>query len=563
MTRNIKAIHILIIVILGFSIYANSLDGKFIGDDSTLIEHNEYLRNWKHIPKFFHENISAGAGLENFPFYRPVLMLTFLFDYSLWKLDVRGYHFTTISIHVLAAISLYACILLLVGNHMTAFFTSIFFLVHPINCEDVAYITGRADSLALVFLLVSFACYIDGIRRNSYYLYPIAILSFILALLSKENSIMFPLLLLAFHYSYRIKPKVKTYSPFALTAVFYFVLRKTIFMNTAPIRAKDLCGILESLPGFFEAITNYFRLLFLPFNLHMSYGTKIFSWADPKVISGCIIVFSLSYLAVKKMKHERIFIFSVLWFFITLLPVSNVVYPCFVYMAERYMYIPAIGFFLFWGKTLSDMYQRKETRNLALTCFIGCVLFYSILTMMKNQTWREPVRFYQREIGFSPFNAGAYYNLGTTYHKDATAAHPIDSYKKYQKAISCYRKAIALDPDYNKAYCNLALAYREIGDNARAIAFARNVIERKPDSALAFNTLAQIYSFNKQEDKAIMFFHRVLELNPDFPQVHNSLAVLYYMRKEYELAGRHYDKAVENGDTIHPLFSKHVRQLRK
>ena len=74
-----------LIIILGFAVYSNSLKGKFIWDDKILIEDNVYIKSLTHLPKIFTKDTGAGAG-ERYSSYRPLQILTYLVNYSLWKL---------------------------------------------------------------------------------------------------------------------------------------------------------------------------------------------------------------------------------------------------------------------------------------------------------------------------------------------------------------------------------------------------------------------------------------------------------------------------------------------
>ena len=96
---------IILIIILGFAVYGNSLNGQFIWDDEHLIENNPNIKSWSYLPRIFTEDIGAGGGKE-YSFYRPLQMMTYMADYSLWRLNVKGYHLTNIILHILVALCL-------------------------------------------------------------------------------------------------------------------------------------------------------------------------------------------------------------------------------------------------------------------------------------------------------------------------------------------------------------------------------------------------------------------------------------------------------------------------
>ena len=113
-----KVSKVIIIIICAAAIcYANSLSGKFIWDDRYLIKDNIYIKDWSHIAKVFTQDIGAGAGI-NSSSYRPLQMFTYMIDYSLWKLDVRGYHLVNILLHILAALGIYWLVNILFSNDL-------------------------------------------------------------------------------------------------------------------------------------------------------------------------------------------------------------------------------------------------------------------------------------------------------------------------------------------------------------------------------------------------------------------------------------------------------------
>lgn len=151
--NKVVLLSIALIIILGFIAYGNSLNGKFIWDDFNLVRDNRHIRNSSNITGIFTQDIGAGAA-EKYNFYRPLQMFTYMIDYSLWKLNVKGYHLTNTILHILAALVIYWLIDILFRDNLLSLFTSLFFVACPIHSEAVSYISGRADSLVTLFMLL-------------------------------------------------------------------------------------------------------------------------------------------------------------------------------------------------------------------------------------------------------------------------------------------------------------------------------------------------------------------------------------------------------------------------
>ena len=134
----------LIFVLLGFGIYGNSIHGSFVWDDIYWVRDNPALRPQVPLKNILAQDISASRF---YGFYRPFQTLTYRWDYLNSKLNVEGYHETNIFLHIFVSFVLFLLLRGLRLNFFVSFLISLFFLIHPIQTETVAYISGRAESL--------------------------------------------------------------------------------------------------------------------------------------------------------------------------------------------------------------------------------------------------------------------------------------------------------------------------------------------------------------------------------------------------------------------------------
>jgi len=612
-----RFIPIALIIILGTLVYVNSINGKFVWDDDFLVKDNVYVKNWSNVQNIFTKDCGAGAGLK-YHFYRPILTLTYLANYSMGKLDVKGYHITNILLHVLVSLILYKFIGLLYNDRSLSFLTAIFFVVHPIHAEAVAYISGRGDSLAALFMLLSFVFYIKYLHIESVTSFILVLLCYSLAILSKENSLIFPMLLLLYHYSFKKRIKAGIFTSLVSIVCIYIVFRLAIF-GSASFSPLTFMTTLQRIPGFFVAVFNYIRLLILPLDLHMGYGDKTFSPGNPMVILGGITFFSLLIYSFKHRDKNHLFSFSVFWFFIALLPASNI-YPLPFYMAEHYLYLPSIGFFLILSKGLSSAYAFKKFRIFTVGVIISLLCFYSYLTIKQNYYWREPVAFYKRLLKYVPCSSWVYNNLGVAYDNIGKKEEAFALFKKaieidranayayynlakahgnlgnYEEAIKLYKKAAEIKPDYGNIYCNLGAAYNNIGKREKAIISLEKAIEFYPDDPYAYNNLATVHNSLGNHDKAIKLYKKAIKIEPDYLQAHNNLgivyknignkkgaieafkrtieidpnnsaghyqlAVLYYEEKQYDFAFKHFNTASKLGYKVDSEFLKKLKSTK-
>lgn len=558
--------YIIFIIILGFILYANSINGSFVWDDEALIADNTYIRDWHHLPEIFTQSIGAGAGKFSRS-YRPIQIFSYLIDFSLWKTDIRGYHITNIILHILVALSLFWLINILFKDKILAFIASILYMAHPIHPEAIAYISGRADPLASIFMLLCFILYVKDTKANNLVVLILMVLSYICALLSRESTLMFPLLILAYHFSFRKKLALKQFSLITGVTIMYIVVRLSAFsymFSKMPSHAP----FFQRIPGFFVAITNYIRLLIVPFGLHMEYGAKTFSLIDPKAILGIIIFGFLIRYAFKMRKSNRLISFSILWFFVTLLPSSNI-YPVNAYMAEHWLYMPSAGFFLIMAYGLTYLYRRKGLKFLGVVIIVSLLAFYSFLTIRQNTYWQEPVSFYERTLKYSPDSPKVYYNLANTYKGSGRFKEAIEYYKKsisiepeffdshnnlgnvynllrkYQEAIESYKRAIEINPDFANAYNNVGIVYNILGRYQEAMDSYKKAIEINPNYAIAYNGIGILYALKGENEEAINYYKKAVELDPNYSNAYNNLGTMYYRTGRKREAIASYKKAIE------------------
>ena len=124
--------------------------------------------------------------------------------------------------------------------------------------------------------------------------------------------------------------------------------------------------------------------------------------------------------------------------------------------------------------------------------------------------------------------------------------------KNFDEAITCYKKATELDPDFASAYYNLGIIYAAQGMLDEAVSAYKKVLTIKPDYYAARNNLATAYIKIRMFDEAITELKQVLGSNPDLPHAHFNLGECYFSQGNRGLAADHYYKAgvlfVDRGD---------------
>ncbi len=602
---------LILLVLLGAGVYLDSLGGKFLWDDEFLIVKNSFIKEPARLRDFFTQSPGAGAG-RYWSCYRPLATLTYAADYALWKLNPAGFHLTGVLLHVLVTLSVFRLFALLFRDRLLAFGTAALFTVSPLHAGAVAYVSGRSDPLAALFVLLAFIFYVESERAGRKSFPVAAAAAYALALLSRENSLVFPLLLLAWHYVFRVKIAPGRYLFFPAAAALYLVARLTL-LRCLFVPSEFTSTFFQRLPGFFAALTGYARLLLLPVRLHVEYGFPFFRFTDYRVILGMVLLaLALAGLAIAR-RRSRLVLFAGCWFFLALLPTANL-YPVNAYMAEHWLYLPSIGFFLLPAGFLAWLARERNRPTAAKVALSVLLVASGILAVKQNLYWRDAVTFYERTLKYVPrskrmlnnlallYERAGKYNEAIELHRRAIAVEPgfaigysnlsqvywrtgryeealaaadraleispnlAEAYisrglvyktqGRHQESIAAFRKAVELKPAFAGGYLNLAEAYQAAGDRVSALAAARKAIEIDPNLAEAHTTLGNLSFAAGDDEGAISAFRRALEINPDSGTAHNNLAVVYYKRKKFELAIQHCDRAVALGYPVNPGFLK-------
>lgn len=370
--------------------------------------------------------------------------------------------------------------------------------------------------------------------------------SYALALLSKENSLILPLLLFSYHYTFNKKFKIKNFLILVSPILIYTLLRITLLNDLLP-NQPHLGNLFQRAPGFFVAIANYLRLILFPFPLHMEYGNKIYRLIDPKAISGIALSLSLLIYAFRKQKAGSLIFFAITWFFISLLPSSNIYPRIAFYMAEHYLYTPSIGFFLVVASGLRSLYLIKNFKPFVILFISSLAVLYSYLTIKQNNYWKEPVTFYERTLKYAPDSARVHFNLGTVY----ADRNLID------KAINEYKKALELKPDYALVYNNLGVIFDKQSRFEEAIIQYKMAINIKPNLAETRNNLGSTYIKMNLLDEAILEFEKSIELKANYAPVYNNIGMAYYKKGDLENAIENYERSIK----LNPFLAEAYNNL--
>ncbi len=477
---------------LALMVYANTLVNGFVQDDSYII-----LKN-----RAFHDGIlSLFRAIDTdptqlLPFYRPLTYMTFFVEKKAHGFDPLFMHGCNVILHAANVFLVYLLGLSVLKGRRAALLAGALFAVHPINAESVNYLSGgRNTMLACFFVLAAFLLHQRSIITNRFILCIAGALLFLAALFSKEMALMLlPVLLgLELRNSWKGGVEARTkaavrMAPYLPAAGVYLVMRWQT-LSAAGIQKSIIPGFgmqklatLYSIPNFGERMQNnlfilpkYLLTIIWPASLSPRYampGDLPLRGVLLAITWGCIVAVAAWIVLRRENRAER---FGLIWGVAFWLPISGVVYFSNIVMADRYLYLPAIGIWIAVAGQF-DKVIRSRSRMVGSAVAVGAVLILILsagMTLKRNCDWKDERALFTKMTDLYPDNAYGYYYLGAAYLIPPDMADP-------QRAEKYLERALALDDSLPSVHTLLGYIRLQSGNFESAAQLLTEALRRNP-----------------------------------------------------------------------------------
>lgn len=482
---------ILLLVIL--AAYSNIYRNTFLLDDEFLLQKNILIRSWSTFFDIFRFSTTGGSGGVD-SFYRPLQTVLYLIFNSIFGYSTETFHALNVALHFFNAVMI--CLLgqRLGFSRPGLILVALLWAVHPIHTEAVTYMSATADPLhTLMCLSALYVMTPDFSLRKIIFSIPF----FILALMSKETSVVLPALACACVYLNTQQPgKIKSYLntwPLWLTSVFYLILRATIlnfndsfdFYKTSNVYTDNIDFRFYT---FLATIPYYLKLLIWPKDLHLERTFSVYvDWQWPVVVGLIVLLAALSSIYFERKRTFKFLSFAVLWALIIHSPHSGILLPVNAFFLEHWMYFVTIGGLLAFSKLCNEFIKTSYV------VIIPLCLTFSYLTFQQNKRWSNAITYYNYVLSVNPQPpARVYNNLGMAYSEE----------NNFEMAKKNYEKAIEISDMYPQTRHNLALLNLRMGDVEAAKVNFEQAVKMNPDFYYSYQYLAQIYKSKNDLQKS-------------------------------------------------------------
>jgi protein O-mannosyl-transferase len=565
------------ILILTFFLFLNTITKNFFTlDDPAYVADNPYIKSLS--PTGLKAIFSTFHNAN----YHPFTTLLYAIEYRLFGLNAQPYHFINLLIHLLNISLVYLLIQKISGRREVAAITALFFAIHPMHVESVAWISELKDVLYSFFYLAGLFTYLTYLQantaKNKWYIYTLSL--FLFSLLSKSAAVTFPLMLLLidFYYNRGWKGKVLLEKiPFLILSLVFGVITILSQRSAGAINA-DLMPYYSLGQRFFVVcytVSYYIIKSFLPFNLAvLHYAPRelpYYFYLSPLFL--LLLVF-LVYKA-KKIRHQLIF---GLFFYLVGVSLTSQVIPVgYAIVSERYSYIPYIGLFFIAGYFYIGVREKLFSFSAALKPYINYLLvvfalFFMVITFQRNTIWKDSVSLFTDVTEKYPQVSHAHFTLGKNLMdtRDVNAAMTAlnkaieldprmsDAYfirgnlyygqGNYPAALTDYQKAVEINPKYAEALYNLGVCYNTLGNFTEGMNALTNAINIRPNEYMYQSRASAFFNLNRYED-AIYDYTKALSINPQMGETLFNRGVSYYRIQQQAQACEDWRKAVTLGYT--------------
>jgi len=547
---------ILLIFALCFLVYGKSIRNGYGMDDEYVVKDNKQVQQGiKAIPEILRSTYS-NDGKQKFE-YRPLVKVTYAIEYQLFGKNLPVSHTVNILFYAFCIIVLFVILLKLFPNYHYFFSLAVvlLFLVHPLHSEVVLSLKNRDGLLSCLncFLALLFCIrYADNYKIINLVWGGLFML---LAMLSKKDAMPFYAIIpftLWYFRNISFKKILNVLFFLAIFSIVFVLAEKAVDVNKArtmlfwenPLFIDST--FIGRIPQGFYSIYFYLKMFLIPNPLLCYYGydqVPIVGWSHPVVLIMIAIIGYLLFLIIKNFKSRTVWVYSLIYFFITISLFLNIVLPVVGIVGERFAFIPSVGLCILTVYLLfhylkvplnnPNLKLKRLNANFLAVLFLFLIAG-GIRSFARNSAWKDAYTLYKTDAAAGTESAHIHSLLASLDIKKVQENPRMSMNEKrnlIHEAEEHYLEAIRILPDYTASHNNLGMVYfTYLKNNEKALIHYKRALELDPNYVEASFNIASCYASLKQYDLAEKYYLRTIQLDPNFKNTYQSLSALYAMQ---------------------------------
>ena len=533
------------ILVLTIAVFGMSLGNDFVNyDDLKHITTNEIVQNLNisNVIIMFTEPINSA--------YRPLSFLSFAIIYKFFGANPFYFHLLSLIFHLVNVYLIYRLTLLWTKRSAAAIIVTVLFAIHPLHVESVAWVSTLNDVLYGCFsilAIISYTKFIQKGRKNKYLI--ITAIWFLIACLSKPLAIVLPaiFLLMDWYFDDSIL-KIKVYLekiPFFIIGLFiaYISVWARNETNSEISNITNLYGFVDRIFFLFYGIQFYFIKLFLPFGLSAFHAFPLKTGGSLPSLFYSSPIFSMIIIAIIYFakSFRKILIFGILFFFINIILVIQLIPFGGTVVAERYTYLSYIGLFYiiaqFYLWIIDGKFSfAKGWENVMKYSYIAIALFFAVLSFNQTRIWKNGLTMFNDAYKQYPYSLPVLSGLGHAYIKYD---------ENFGSAIGIFDELCTLYPDYTQGFHSRGSAKLEAKDYSGAIEDFTTVLQLNPESVASLHNRSEAYLAAGNNNGTIQDCNKILSIDPNYAPSIAQLGHAYFNLNNFNTAISYYNQHLE------------------
>ena len=554
--RSSRVLPCILLCIVSFLLYANTLQNGFALDDVMVLKENTIVQQGtKGIPELLATPHMHGYSFFPQDTYRPLPLVMLAVGYQYFGMNAGPFHWLNILLYAACVIMLFLFLDRFFEGKKTsvAFVASLIFALHPIHTEVVANIKSCDELLCFFFGFLSLNLFMVFMKQGKLIQLLFGTASLFLAYLSKETVVgLVPVIfLLFFFYADQDKKRALFISAGSVLATIIFVvIRAHVLSEYNANQASDSIEMLAVAPTAAVKVATeimimgkYLLLLFVPYPLLCTYGgntvpysgfASIGTWVSLLAYAGITWVAVSRFLKNKKDPWA----FGIFFYLCTIFLFSNTVFLIAGTMGERLLFFASVGFCIVFalgieklgGAISEDVFSLLKMPKV-LSILIPLTMVFGGMTLARNKDWTDNYTLYNVDVVKAPHSAMLNYYLGLELETTVANANEKDSAKLGEvrrDGLKYLAKAIGLSHDFADAHATLGNTYIMLSQFDSAEVHEKRALAIAPGNEKTVNNLAYIYYRERKFPESLELSRQAITINPHYSNPHTNMARCYF-----------------------------------